>query len=289
MEVFIYAKQIRKEIIPSVIALLKELQKKNYALYLHKNLAEISLSDIGGRIHIIGTSHEMLSSVSFAISIGGDGAFLECVRYCLPYDIPLLGINAGRLGFLSTTQLSNYQEIVRNLSDGDYVVLKRDLLSIAVEHHNLPQTFALNDITLQKDSSSSTIEIEVFIQGEKLNNYYADGIIISTPTGSTAYSLSCGGPIIFPDAATFLITPIAPHSLSARPIVLNNNQKIELIGHSRNHKVMLSLDNQIFSLPDGKKITIMKHAKQVGIINFGYENFITTLKSKLMWGADKRN
>ncbi|BAO55045.1 NAD kinase [Nonlabens marinus] len=226
------------------------------------------------------------------ISIGGDGTILRAVAYIGRLDIPILGVNTGRLGFLATVQQDEIDKAVQHVINGRYTLTKRTLITATSNHpnnHLPPNNFALNEVTVSRMNTTSMIQIETHLNGELLTSYWADGLIISTPTGSTGYSLSCGGPVISPDTDAFVVTPIAPHNLNARPLVIPDHTtiKVKIIG--REEEFLASLDNRIASYPNATEITLKKADFTIDLIELHDQSFIKTLRHKLLWGEDKRN
>jgi len=236
--------------------------------------------------------HELDRSFDMLISIGGDGTILRAVAYVGKLDIPILGINTGRLGFLATVQQNEIDRVVHHVIKGDYHLSKRSLITASSSHqenHLPPNNFALNEVTVSRMNTTSMIQIETHLNDELLTSYWADGLIISTPTGSTGYSLSCGGPVISPETDAFVITPIAPHNLNARPLVIPDHTVIKIKVIGREDEFLASLDNRIASYPDGTEITLKKADFTIDLIELHDQSFIQTLRHKLLWGEDKRN
>ena len=226
------------------------------------------------------------------ISVGGDGTFLKAATLVRNSGIPILGINAGRLGFLATVQQENIETFLQLVLDKKYTVSKRTLLSLDCtpkikEIRDL--NFAMNEVTVSRKDTTSMITIETYLNGEYLNSYWADGLIISTPTGSTGYSMSCGGPILTPDANSLVITPIAPHNLNARPLVIPDNTEIILKVSGREENYLVSLDSRIASVKNESVLTIKKTSFKINMVEIPEETFLKTLRNKLLWGEDKRN
>ncbi|AZQ42995.1 NAD kinase [Nonlabens ponticola] len=238
------------------------------------------------------TFDSLTAAYDLLISIGGDGTILRAVSYIGDLDVPILGINTGRLGFLATTHEDGIQSIVKQIMNGDYQLNKRSLITATSSHpenHLPPDNFALNEVTVSRMNTTSMIQIETHLDGEFLNSYWADGLIISTPTGSTGYSLSCGGPVISPTTDAFVITPIAPHNLNARPLVIHDNTVITVKVIGREKEFLTSLDNRIASYPNETEITLKKANFTIDLIQLNDQSFIKTLRHKLLWGEDKRN
>jgi NAD+ kinase len=239
------------------------------------------------------TSHKELdSSFDMLISIGGDGTILRAAALVRNSGVPILGINAGRLGFLATVQKENIAEFMQFIIDKKYTISKRTLLSLsctptneAVEEIN----FAMNEISVSRKDTTSMITIETYLNNEFLNSYWADGLIIATPTGSTGYSMSCGGPILTPDVKGFVITPIAPHNLNARPLVVPDETEIRLKVSGREEHYLVSLDSRITSVKNETILVIKKTPFKINMVEIPEETFLKTLRTKLFWGEDRRN
>lgn len=232
------------------------------------------------------------SSFDMLVSIGGDGTILRAATYVRDSGIPILGINAGRLGFLASVQQENINEFLMLVLKKDFKISPRTLLSLSC----LPKidsvddiNFALNEITVSRKDTTSMITIETSLNGEYLNSYWADGLIISTPTGSTGYSLSCGGPVLTPDVKSLVITPIAPHNLNARPLVITDETEIELKVTGREKQYLVSLDSRIATVDNNTILKITKTPFQINMVEINNETFLKTLRKKLLWGEDKRN
>ncbi|OAZ02939.1 NAD kinase [Flavobacterium succinicans] len=239
------------------------------------------------------SSHtELDSSFDMLISIGGDGTMLRAVTLVRNSGVPLLGINAGRLGFLANVQKENIAAFMQLVLDKKYTLSKRTLLSLSCSPENetiLDINFALNEVTVSRKDSTSMITIETYLNGEFLNSYWADGLIIATPTGTTGYSLSCGGPILTPDVKSLVITPIAPHNLNARPLVIADDTEIVLRVTGREDHYLVSLDSRITTVQNESVLTIKKTPFQINMIEIQEETFLKTLRNKLLWGEDRRN
>ena len=237
-------------------------------------------------------SHDVISGkIDLLISFGGDGTLLDTVTMIKNSNIPVLGINAGRLGFLANINQDDILLAVKALKNRDYNLDERSLLNvenqIILSKNN--SNFALNEITVQKKDSSSMLKIEAFLDDEFLNTYWADGLVIATPTGSTAYSLSCGGPIIIPGSNNFVITPISPHNLNLRPMVVGDNVSIKLKAASRESFFLVSMDSRSVTLENNEEILIKKADFKLQLIELPDHNFLKTVRNKLFWGKDSRN
>ncbi|MBU2940034.1 NAD kinase [Lacinutrix sp. C3R15] len=235
---------------------------------------------------------ELDKSFNLLISIGGDGTILRAITYLKDLGIPIVGINTGRLGFLSTIQTNDIEAAIKNILNKNYKISERSLLSIETlpENNKIKETnFALNEIAISRKNTTSMITVDTKLNNEYLTSYWSDGLIISTPTGSTGYSLSCGGPVITPDTNSFVLTPIAPHNLSARPLVIPDSTEIELKVDGREEQHLVSLDSRIATLNNNTIIKIKKAPFTIKMLELVEESFLDTLRKKLLWGEDKRN
>jgi NAD+ kinase len=237
-------------------------------------------------------SHKDLDrTYDLMITIGGDGTLLRSITYVRDLGIPIMGINTGRLGFLATLKQEMLHSELNKILFGEYDIKERSLLEVSVNNKTNFSDFnyALNEVSVGRKNTTSMIEIKTVLDGEYLNTYWADGLIISTPTGSTGYSLSCGGPIMSPSSQTFSITPIAPHNLNARPLIISDETIIELSVKGREESHLLSLDSKIISLENNTVIKIKKASFKIKLASLQNNSFYKTLRNKLLWGEDKRN
>lgn len=235
---------------------------------------------------------DLNSSYDMLISVGGDGTFLKAATLVRDKGIPILGINAGRLGFLATVQQENIELFLQMVLDKKYTISQRTLLSLHCTQpiESLQElNFAMNEVTVSRKDTTSMITIETYLNGEYLNSYWADGLIISTPTGSTGYSMSCGGPILTPNANCLVITPIAPHNLNARPLVVQDDTEVRLKVSGREENYLISLDSRLASVKNDAILTIKKTPFKINMVEITEETFLKTLRNKLLWGEDKRN
>ncbi|NQX85411.1 MAG: NAD kinase [Flavobacteriaceae bacterium] len=242
--------------------------------------------------HKFQTFSTLDTSFNLLISIGGDGTILRAIEHVKDLDIPIIGLNTGRLGFLATIQKDTIEAAIDQILDGKYSISERSLLSITTHPINAAlQGFnvALNEITVSRKNTTSMITVDTYLNNEYLTSYWADGLIVSTPTGSTGYSLSCGGPVIIPEAKNFVITPIAPHNLNARPLIIPDSTVIKLKVHGREEHHLASLDSRIATLDIATEITIKKADYTIKMLTLEEKSFLSTLRKKLLWGEDKRN
>lgn len=231
-----------------------------------------------------------LKNLDFFISVGGDGTLLESVTYVGKTETPVLGVNAGRLGFLATISREETEKALDNLLKGNYSVDQRTMLRLVSDPKLFSGLdFALNDFTIMKKDTSSMITVHVSVDGELLNSYWADGVIVSTPTGSTGYSLSCGGPLVFPESENFVITPVSPHNLTARPIVISDKSELTFKIEGRSKKFYVSLDSRFETVDESVKLKIKKERFKAHLIQLPGQHYFKTLRQKLNWGLDIRN
>jgi NAD+ kinase len=235
-------------------------------------------------------SAEEIAKASYIFSIGGDGTFLDAVTFSAHRQIPILGINVGRLGFLSTVNENNYTDLIQAILQEKFRVEERSLLRLESDAGKFGrQNFALNEFAITKCDSASMIIVHTYLDGEFLNSYWADGLIVATPTGSTAYSLSCGGPVVMPLTQNFIITPVSPHNLNVRPLIVPDTSVLSFEIEGRSKSFLVSLDSRTENVKAGVRLTIRKEAFNVRLIKFPSDSFLNTLRLKLNWGLDVRN
>ena len=225
------------------------------------------------------------SNFDYVISVGGDGTILKSAKEIGELLIPIVGLNKGRLGFLANSKVEIIDDILNKLKKKEFNISERSIIKAEFEGLN---KFALNEISVSRKNTTSLITVETKIDHQYLNRYWADGLIVSTPTGSTGYSLSCGGPIIMPDAKNFVLTPIAPHNLNARPLVISDRKKIEISINGRENECFISVDSKIYSISIDSSVIISKASHYLNMVEFKDDNYLNTLREKLMWGKDKR-
>jgi NAD+ kinase len=275
------------------LELLSISKSENIILLIEKKYNSILLkkSKISHNHKLFSSYEDLDNTVDLMITIGGDGTLLRSITFVRDLGIPIIGINTGRLGFLATLNQELLNIELKKILKGEFNVEERSLIEVNIDNNNdfSDFNFALNEISVGRKNTTSMIEIKTTLNGEYLNTYWADGLIVSTPTGSTGYSLSCGGPIMTPSSQTFSITPIAPHNLNARPLVISDEIKIELSVEGREESHLLSLDSRINSLKNNVKIKIKKANYKIKLASFKNNSFYKTLRSKLLWGEDRRN
>lgn len=292
MRIAIYGRSFQDNFTPGIQYLFEKLKQFNCEIYVFEAFHSFLKPrvDISPEIKIFQKNHEIKGKVDFLISIGGDGSLLDTVTLIRDSKIPILGINTGRLGFLSNISIQEIDLAIDALHSKKYKVDERALLKVKTEDNLFGETnFAMNELTIHKKDSSSMITIHAYINDQYLNSYWADGLIIATPTGSTAYSLSCAGPIVVPGSENFVITPIAPHNLNVRPIVVSDNSEIKLKVEGRGMHFLASLDSRSETIDSKYELTIVKENFKIGLIQLEHQDFLRTIRKKLMWGIDKRN
>ncbi|MDG1426883.1 MAG: NAD kinase [Flavobacteriales bacterium] len=236
-------------------------------------------------------SYESLKeNADFLLSIGGDGTLLKAVTFVRESNIPIMGINTGRLGFISSISAGQIDDAINDILKGNFIINERALLELTTVNNLFKEkNFALNEVAISKKDTSSMIRIDAFVDDEFLNTYWADGLVISTPTGSTGYSLSCGGPIIMPGTNNIIVTPNAPHNLNVRPIVLNDTSVLKLKVDDRDQLALVSLDSRSRAFDSDTELLIKKADFKIKLIQPQDNSFTSTIRNKLMWGLDKRS
>lgn len=292
MRVAIYGRNISDNIIPSVELLLDEIEKVGGSYLIFESYYNLLKQKSSKKIKntVFGTTSELRNNVDFLFSIGGDGTILDTISLVQNSGIPVLGVNTGRLGFLSSVSIEGVANAIDSLYKGHFSLDKRSMLRLETNRSLFGDVnYALNELTIHKKDSSSMIKIHTYLNGEYLNTYWADGLLIATPTGSTGYSLSCGGPIIVPQSENFVITPIAPHNLNVRPIIVSDKNVISLEVEGRSQYFLASLDSRSVTIDSSIQFAVRKEYFTFDIIRLDNENFLSTLRNKLMWGLDSRN
>ncbi|MEL6636200.1 MAG: NAD kinase [Bacteroidota bacterium] len=293
MQVVVFSrvyKEKDREHIQHLFDVLHEEQVTVYvqAAYLDQIQDKIDFKNPVGRFE--GYIDFQLRRIDFVITLGGDGTILSAVTEVRDSKVPILGINLGRLGFLASIERGFIREAIRLLKRGMYSYDDRSLLYLESNRQLFGDLrFALNDITLLKRDTSSMIVVRVYINGDYLSSYWADGIIVATPTGSTGYSLSCGGPIIFPNSGNFIITPVAPHNLNVRPIVISDNSVISFTVEGRSDNFLCTLDSRFEPITAEDQLAVRKADFKVRLIQLRDRSFLRTIRDKLTWGIDQRN
>lgn len=271
----------KKKILSSLIALLKE---KKFKVYISEELSK-TFTDSKIKLY----SENNISKFDFIISFGGDGTLLNTVTSIGRKNIKILGVNVGKLGFLSFDVYDVFEKIIDDIQNNNYTLEKKSLVSLLPVNENINKNFALNEISVVKKDSSSMIKIHCYVDNQFICTYWSDGLIISTPTGSTGYSLSCGGPILTPEAKNLLITPISPHNLSLRSIIIPDSAKIKLIIEKQKYNFLVSMDSRSYTFRGEQEFIIKKSNFNINLIQPNNFDFFETLRKKLNWGFDIRN
>lgn len=291
MKIGVHGKEFTRESAPFIQRIFETLTLHDTELFVSSRFAgflkQSAFKHFKWQTYIPG---EGLPPLELVISIGGDGTLLESVSHIGKTEIPVLGINTGRLGFLATISRDETEHALQQVLNRSFTLDKRAVLRLHTDQGVFgPLNFALNDFTVVKKDSSAMITIHTFIDGEFLNSYWADGIIVSTPTGSTGYSLSCGGPLIFPRSGNFVLTPVSPHNLTVRPIILSDTSEISFQVDGRSKKFLVTLDSRYATVDNTVKLSIRRADFIVNLIQLEGHHYFKTLRQKLNWGLDIRN
>ena len=287
MKIALFTTPEKSEDIEYIFSLIKILINENVELEIdndsHISNRELKRNDIDQK-HVKNFT-ELNNTFDYVMSVGGDGTILRSVNKIGDLSIPIVGLNKGRLGFLANSSLDNAQQVINGLKNNEYNISNRSIIQVEFEGE---KKYALNEVTVSRKNTTSLITIEAKLDGQYLNTYWADGLIVSTPTGSTGYSLSCGGPIVLPESKNLVLTPIAPHNLNARPLVISDNKKVEISVNSREDEYLISVDSNIYSISTNLKINLQKATRTLKMIEFEQDSFLSVLREKLLWGKDKR-
>lgn len=289
MKIGVHGKEFTRSSIPFIHRVFEILS--GHELYVSEKFSACLKNSIFKKFQwTVYEPGESVKSIQFFISIGGDGTLLESVSHIGSAEIPILGINTGRLGFLATISRTETEEALAHVLSGSYTLDKRAVLRLETTQSIFGKlNFGLNDFTIVKKDTSSMITIHTYIDGEFLNSYWADGIIVATPTGSTGYSLSCGGPLIFPRSGNFVITPVSPHTLTVRPIIVSDSSEISFRIEGRSKKFLISLDSRMATIDSSVDLKVKKADFKVNLIQLQGQHYFKTLRQKLNWGLDIRN
>lgn len=292
MQVAVYGQKVAKHNISVFKRFFEKMEAFGWKVVLEKNLLD-QLNDKNGLDlkYDCFTSHEdFKSGIDFAFSIGGDGTFLKTVSFIRDSQVPILGINTGRLGFLANVSEDIFDSALDKLKNKKYEYQLRSLLRVETEREIFGDyNIAMNEVTVLKKDTSSMITVHAYLDDNYLNSYWADGLIVSTPTGSTAYSLSCGGPIVTPGCQVHILTPIAPHNLNVRPMVVPDKFPIKLSVEGRERNYLISLDGHSYNLKQKEEVIIRKAEYMINVIKLEDTNFLDTIRNKMLWGKDERN
>ncbi len=293
MQIVVFSKVLKEKDIPYIQNLFDALFEQEIVTYVYGPYLE----QLNGKIKFKkdvgvfeGYMDFAVKKFNFFITLGGDGTILEALTHIREHDVPILGINLGRLGFLASIEKKHIKLAIKSLLQGRYQLDERRMIYLESNFPLFGNTrFALNDFTLHKRDTSSMITIHTFINGAYLNSYWADGIIVATPTGSTGYSLSCGGPIIFPQSGNFVVTPVAPHNLNVRPIVISDDSIISFEIEGRTENFLCTLDSRFETITSAHQLAVRKNNFTATLVQPPDIGFMETIRNKLIWGIDSRN
>jgi NAD+ kinase len=292
MKVAIYSRVMEKEQQQDVQLFFDEFKKQNLQpVIFHSFLEQIKGKiDLPDNVSVFSSSKEITTDITSLVSLGGDGTLLDTVTLIGNRNVPVMGINFGRLGFLASIGRNEVKEAVKALVNHSFVVDKRTLIHLDSSLDLFGDApYGMNEFSIHKRDVASMIKVHTYLNGEFLNSYWVDGLIVATPTGSTGYSLSCNGPIVFPDSGSFVITPIAPHNLNVRPIIVPDDNIISFEIESRSDQIICSLDSRREITNKDVQLAVKKESFDINLVRLNENSFLQTLRNKLTWGLDKRN
>jgi NAD+ kinase len=292
MKIAIYGRDFNDSVLPFIQEVFDALAANHVEIEVYLKFLNFVKNKVTLPLNIgtFSDHKELVSKADVLLSLGGDGTLLDTLSFVRDSQIPVIGINFGRLGFLASINKAEINNAIAALVQGAYSIDKRSVLSIESRHALFgDENFALNDITIHRRDNSAMMIIHAYMNGEFVNSYWADGLIIATPTGSTAYSLSCGGPIILPNSQNFVITPVAPHNLNVRPVIVPDDVELTFQVEARSTKFLVTCDSRTETVDRSVKISINKARFHINLVRLNNETFLTTLRNKLLWGIDTRN
>jgi len=292
MNIALFGKSPDEAAMPYIQQLINALEDAKVKIYIYEPFKKIidPIVKYPVDVEAFNTHEELKQNINYLLSVGGDGTFLDTVTLIRDSGIPVLGVNLGRLGFLSSVSKDEIKEAVNSLVKGDFRLEQRTLLRLVTKDNLFgDMNYALNELAISRKDSNSLLVIHVYVDGRKLNSYWADGLLVATPTGSTAYSLSCGGPIVTPGSENFLITPIATHNLTVRPIVIPDESKITIRLEGRDNQFLISLDSRRETVEEKVELQIEKEKFKINLVLLKNKDFFSTIREKLKWGLDIRN
>ncbi len=292
MKVAIYSRVPENEQHNEVQFLIEELKQQHIEPVIYQSFFEKVQAGFPfpASVSLFKESKDLDASIDFIISLGGDGTLLDTVSLVRDKNIPVLGINFGRLGFLASIGREELTSVVTSLVNRTFVIDKRSLVHLDANKPLFGDVpYGLNEFAIHKTDTSPMVKIHTYLNGEFLNTYWADGLIVSTPTGSTGYSLSCGGPVVFPDSASFVINPVAPHNLNVRPIVVPDDNIISFEVEGRSDHFICALDSRKEIVDKQVQLAVRREKFTLGLVRLNESNFLQTLRNKLSWGLDTRN
>ncbi len=292
MQVAVYGRKLKSSSKKDAAHFFKLLKDKGIAFKIygpfHKHLvADLNL-DIESET--FEKKKQITKEIDFVFSLGGDGTILDAVSWIGEKEIPIVGVNFGRLGFLASIAIADSEESLEAIIKGDHVIDSRNMIALETNKKLFGKaSFALNEFTVQRTETSSMITVHTYLDGLHLNSYWADGLIIATATGSTGYSLSCGGPVIYPSGENFIITPVAPHNLNVRPMVVPDSAELTLRVEGRSKRFLTTLDSRNKTIDSTFEMTLKKAPFQAKLVRLSSSNFVNAIREKLLWGEDLRN
>jgi NAD+ kinase len=292
MKVAIYSRVIDDDQYSKVQQLLDELAKENIQPVIYKPFFEMIQSAVrfSDKTTVFSDSKDLTDAIDFLISLGGDGTLLDTVTLVRDKNIPVLGINFGRLGFLASIGSKELHIAVQSLVKRTILIDKRSLIHLDASKPLFGDVpYGLNEFAIHKTDTSPMIKIHTYLNGEFLNTYWADGVIVATPTGSTGYSLSCNGPVVFPESSSFVITPVAPHNLNVRPIIVPDDNIISFEIEGRTDHFICALDSRKELVDKKVQLAVRRESFTLSLVRLNENNFLQTLRNKLSWGLDTRN
>lgn len=292
MNVAVYSRKIMKHEVLFFKGFFRQMDDLNWNVIIELEFYKQLKQQIGLKdgYQTFDNHKDFITGIDMAISIGGDGTFLKCVSYVRSSGVPILGINTGRLGFLADTNTADFERTLDKIQKKDFTLEKRSLIEVETEENIFgDRNLALNELAVHRKDTASMITVEAYLGGEYLNSYWADGLLVGTPTGSTAYSLSCGGPIISPGCGVHFLTPIAAHNLNVRPVVVPDYIPITLKAIGRDRNFLLTLDSHSKAVKNGTEIVLFKADFMINVVKFPENGFFKTIREKMMWGIDQRN
>jgi len=291
MKIAIYGRRFDPQYVHEVSKLFDALVRRGISITLDRKFSQFLIDKISLPKSIqYFEGHEDLGEVNFLLSIGGDGTLLATASIVRAKKIPVLGINTGRLGFLSNASFDDIEAAIEALVNSDYSLDSRSLIEVQSEDQTFDDfPYALNEVTILNKDRSNMITVHAYVNDLFMCTYWSDGLIVATPTGSTAYSLSCGGPIVMPGSNNLVLTPIAPHNLTLRPFVIPNTSKVMLKAEGRDSEILLALDRRTFSLKKDSEVVLTRASFQLHLVQLEGQNFFNTIRNKMGWGLDRRN
>lgn len=293
MNIVLFGRSISEDFFPYMQKLIQELEDNGINFCINASFYDVVKRDVyfKNEVNLYHKPTDVEGQIDYLFSIGGDGTILSTITAIRDRGIPVVGINSGRLGFLANISKEHISEIIQALIHKEYRIEERSMIQLRYNENSVfgQDNFALNEFTIHKKDSASMITIHTYVNGMYLNSYWADGLIVATPTGSTAYSMSCGGPILDPSSHNFVITPIAPHNLSIRPIIIDDSSEIKLVVEGREETFLATLDSRSKEVDSGQEIYLSKCEFTIKLVQFNDQNFFSTIRKKLLWGLDKRN